>query len=320
MSIDHLDKSKLVDLQGCSFNEFKRTLKPRWILLWSELLAGHLVIILTMISVLNLEDVILLRPLIIILSALIIGLAQAYLFNFFHEAAHGNIASTRKLNDILANIFIGIFAGVDIKVYRPIHFKHHQKLGTPEDTERSYFDALNKRFIIELLTGVKVLRVFLGHKKSNQDSQITTSASKKNFLCAQLLLSIILHSTILILALSLGHWIFASVWIIGTGIFMPFFVSLRQVLEHRDLDAKSHINYHVTPQGSTNRLFGDSLLARILGGAGFNRHLLHHWEPQIPYTQLRALEKFLLQTEGANLIIAHQTTYGATFKQLMKSS
>ena len=35
---------------------------------------------------------------------------------------------------------------------------------------------------------------------------------------------------------------------------------------------------------------GDGPLASTLGGAGFNRHLLHHWEPKISYTRFRELE------------------------------
>ena len=127
---------------------------------------------------------------------------------------------------------------------------------------------------------------------------------------------ILLHAVILSLAIGFDHWPLAIAWLIGMGVVMPFFGAIRPVLEHRDINAKSQLNYYQVAHGAIHRLFGDGLLARTLGGAGFNRHLLHHSEPQLSYTQLSTLEKFLLQTKAADLISNHQTTYSATFMRL----
>lgn len=322
ISYDHLiNKDNLVDPLGRTFKEFKRSLKPRWGILWIELLAGHLTLIATMIGIIKLDAITPILPLVIILSALFFGYTLAYIQLFFHEAAHGNIAKNRKLNDILANILIGIFLGQDIKAYRPIHFKHHQKLGTPEDSERTYFDPLNIRFIIESLIGIKVIKVLLRRKKSTPSSfKVGAIIEKKNLISKQLVLGMLLHFAILSISIALGHWALTLAWLIGVGFVMPFFMALRQVLEHRDINAKSRINYLATHHGPIHRIFGNSLLARTLGGAGFNRHSLHHLEPQISYTQLASVEKFLLQTAAADLIRSQQTTYSATFRKLLRAS
>ena len=74
----------------------------------------------------------------------------------------------------------------------------------------------------------------------------------------------------------------------------PFFVSLRQTLEHRDEDAHPGSDYtRVDHGGDANRLFGDGPVANTLGSAGFNRHALHHWEPQVSLHRLRELERYL---------------------------
>jgi hypothetical protein len=91
-------------------------------------------------------------------------------------------------------------------------------------------------------------------------------------------------------------------------------------LEHRDENARRDVDYAHTPHGAINRLFGDGPLASTLGGAGFNRHLIHHWEPQISYTRLREVEQFLMETPAAEDLRHRQTTYVRTFARLFRSA
>ena len=76
------------------------------------------------------------------------------------------------------------------------------------------------------------------------------------------------------------------------------------------------VDYASVPHGETNRIFGDGIMSAMLGGAGFNRHLLHHWDPQLSYTRLRDLEAFLLETELAASVEDSRTTYGRAFSSL----
>jgi hypothetical protein len=99
-------------------------------------------------------------------------------------------------------------------------------------------------------------------------------------------------------------------------IFFPLFSSVRNVLEHRDEVAGSEVNYYNTPRIPVNRMFGDGLFASTFGGAGFNRHMLHHWEPHISYTRLKDLETFLLDTEASDLIKTNSSGYLQTFGRL----
>ena len=93
-------------------------------------------------------------------AAVLLGYIIAYLINFFHEAAHFNIAPGKKMNDTLANLFIGILIAQGIKNYRIVHWQHHVALGTTSDTENSYFESLNLHFFITSLTGISALKFF----------------------------------------------------------------------------------------------------------------------------------------------------------------
>lgn len=134
--------------------------------MWRDLFCGHLGLLLVAAALLSLQHVELwLNVAAGVLGALLFGYIHADIQLFLHEAAHYNIAKNRKTNDLLANIFIGALAGQDIRKHRPIHMMHHRYLGTTQDSERSYFDALKPRFIAESLTGIRALKVRLNHNK-----------------------------------------------------------------------------------------------------------------------------------------------------------
>ena len=73
----------------------------------------------------------------------------------------------------------------------------------------------------------------------------------------------------------------------------PFFGSLRQLLEHRSAAASRHVDYSVAPHGRMTRMFREGPFGSTFGAAGFTRHLLHHWDPSVSYTNLAEVEVFL---------------------------
>jgi fatty acid desaturase len=319
---DDLDRDVLVNSQGVPYREFKRTLTPRYRVVWRDLLAGHLALVLIAAGVIAAERYLSTGWAVsaALLGCVLFGYTFAYINLFFHEASHYLLAPDRARNDRLANLFIGVLFGQDIKAYRVIHFDHHRHLGTPRDTERSYFDALNLRFFLELLTGVKAVKVILNRDRTLKERprQPSRPAPKRNLLTSPLVLGVLLHAAVVGTAVLFGLWLFAGAWVVGMGLVYPFFGAVRQVLEHRSEYARSDVDYRVEPHGAMSRLFGDGPVASTLGGAGFNRHLLHHWEPQVSYTRLKDLEGFLLDTELAGYLRSRRTSYWKTFWQLLR--
>jgi fatty acid desaturase len=227
-----------------------------------------------------------------------------------HEAAHWNIAPDRKWNDLLCNVLMSWIIGLEIKFYRRVHFDHHRHLGTAKDTERSYFSTLNANFLIKGLTFFSVLRTLRGYAGEQPQR---TLASLSVFAGGA-----IVHGTIVLGLLYFGYFAASLAWFIAILMLMPLIGSVRQVLEHRTDDARSDVDYSVADQGACTRIFGDSLPAKLLGASGFNHHLVHHWEPQIPYTRLPELERFLDETPMRPILDRRRTTYRATFRQLFR--
>lgn len=246
-----------------------------------------------------------LGPLAIPVSAIAIGFTIAYLQLFLHEAAHFGLAADRDHNDRTANRLICWQVGTDIASYRAAHWEHHRSLGGPKDTEISYRNAPSPRFLLQMLTGVHAVRVF-----AKRNHAPVRSPSKNLW---PLVRGASVHLILLTSLMIVGWWAAVVAWIAGVSIFFPFFATLRQILEHRP-GRTGGAGRAVT------RLFGDDLLSRLLGGAGFNRHMLHHLEPQVSCTRLAELEAYLNRTSAKAELDARRSTYLSAFLTLVRSN
>ena len=313
-------RDQLVSREGVSYRDFKRGLTPRYAQVWSEIAAGYvaLALITQLLGAAHTALPLWLALVAAVPATVAYGYTVAYLHLFLHEAAHYNLLPGRRSNDRFANVFIGLLIGREVRDYRAAHFDHHRHLGTPRDTEYTYFDSLSLPFLLKSLTGVKLLEVVRKRQDIAQPAEPDAPASTAHrYLGPWLWLGAACHVAVLAIALVLGHWLVALSWTAGMALIFPFFAALRQVLEHRNEHASPDVDYQLEPHGAVNRLFGDGLLARTLGGAGFNRHLLHHWDPQVSYTRLPELERFLLETDMAELLRSRSTSYVETFRQLV---
>ena len=310
-----LRRNALVDSAGVAFRDFRRTLTPRYGLVWVHIAMGYLALALTGAAVVLTAD---LAPpwLRVGVAALLIGFWQAFIQLFFHEAAHYNIAPDRRRNDRLANLFVGALHGLEIDSYRAVHFEHHRKLGTTMDSEPTYFDPLNMRFFARALLGIKAIEVLTNREALRPHLPGMESVSRAR-VWRQRLLAAAIHGTVIGGALLTRQWALALAWAIGTVNVLPLFVALRALLEHRSEGADPHADYSTQAHGEVHRLFGDGPVASTLGGAGFNRHLLHHWEPQISYTRLPELERYLDDTAAAEQLDRRRGTYWQTFWALI---
>src|SRR5712692_110365 len=269
--MDTVRKDVLANKAGLRYHEFRATLTPKFYLVWVHLLAGHIALALAALATMLLShELPRLNPVTVVVAGICFGYTHAYIHLFIHEGAHYNLMKSRKLNDILANIFVGSLVGLDIKTYRSIHFDHHRYLGMPQDTEHTYFDPLNVRFVVECMTGIRPLKAVFERKKVVREKQAGAASKVKGGSNSLLLRGAVLHLLIIGGSIWGGYRALALAWILGMAVFFPFFHSVRQLLEHRDEHAVSGVDYRTTAHGAVNRIFGDGPLASTLGGAGFN--------------------------------------------------
>lgn len=269
----------------------RRELSPRYLLAWLSI--G--LTLLSLFSAMALISLLLinqnswpLRIVSAVVGAVVIGTIFAHLILWFHEAAHSNIHRNTRLNDLLANLLIGIFVGQDIGRYRQIHFLHHRFLGEQKDPECSYFYHPGLRLIIRSLFGLQVFNALAARNKNQKPS--APNPRVKTMLIAGLGL----HGTILTTLWYYFDWLSCAVWMVGVGSIYPMLNALRQSLEHRGPDCAPD-DYGPPSGGGYTRNFNASLFSRVIGGAGFRRHAIHHWDPTLSCTRFDDAEKYLAQ-------------------------
>jgi fatty acid desaturase len=300
-----------IDLEtGGGYRAFRRALRPDYRRVKRDLALGYgaLALVLAGAAAAAAQGPVM-GPLAALLAGVLVGYLVAYLQLFIHEAAHYNLAAERRHNDRLADSLICWQVGTCIAAYRKTHAEHHRSLGRAADTETSYARPLTLGFVAQMVTGIHALRVFLGRSPADPASR----AGRPSRL--PLLRGAAAHLLILGLLGVAGAWWAALAWLIGMGVFFPLFATLRQLLEHRP-DRGLADAAEGDGAGAVTRLFDDGLFARSFGGAGFNRHLLHHLEPQISYTRLAELETYLMGTSARAALDARRATYWSAFRAL----
>lgn len=308
--------SNLKNSTGESYLAFRKNLTPNYKLVWSQIVFGYLVLTMSVwLADITSQTLTVMSSLQFLIASLMIGYTMAFLGLFLHEGSHYGIASDRKLNDRLSNILFGWFTGTSISQYRKNHWQHHLHLGHTIDPENSYFSPLTPRTLLEGFVGVTALRKIFSLAKSENPT-----SSKTSSLPYPLFVGIFCHLLILLLLVANNMKYSAIAWVLGVFFVFPFFGWLRQLLEHRSVDASIEIDYRLSDHGAINRMFGNDFFSQTMGGAGFNRHLLHHWDPTISFTNFDQLESFILQSEYKEALESTRTTYLKTFRQLIKSS
>jgi fatty acid desaturase len=306
---DLFDFRRRIDLETANgYRDFRRSLTPDFARIRRDIALGYAALAALLLCVSQVPGAIA-GLAAATLGAVAVGYGIAYLQLFIHEAAHYNLAADRKTNDRMANALICWQVGTDIATYRRTHAKHHQHLGQKGDTEISYTRPLTLRFVVEMVTAIHALRVFLDRRGRVAPSARTKASS------APLVTGAAVHLILIALLLWFGAWPAALAWIGGVGVIFPIFATVRQLLEHRP-SARVADFAEGEGEGAVTRLFDDGLFARTFGGAGFNRHLLHHLEPQISYTRLAEFEAFLMNTSAREALEARRSTYFGAFREL----
>jgi fatty acid desaturase len=313
-NLEGISFDEVTDSQGKTYTDFRKNLQPRYSGVFFDITKGYFFLLLIAGSTIFFCKMFpLSRWILVPVNSILTGYIAAYLALFIHEAGHYNIHPDKRINDRLATIFLCLPFGLSLRSYRKIHWQHHVHLGTPQDTEVSYFHALTKMFLLETLTGIHLLRTMM--RKENNDVLTKEQVQQSRLM---LLAGFFLHLMILTVTFLTGNWPFAIVWMLGFGIFFPFFATIRQILEHRDELANHSTNFYKQPHGKVSRLFVHTISSSSFGSAGFTRHMIHHWDPQISYTRLKDIETFLTNCNlTAPIIQSSRTTYSRVFKKLI---
>lgn len=302
--------TKIAKDDGINLHHLFKSLQPRFPIVYRDIFVGYLGLAAGLaVSALPVHGVAA-AILPTLGGALLIGFFFAYIQLFVHEAAHFNITPDRRLNDQIANAFLTIWLGQDIRSYRKVHFAHHRNLGTPEDPERSYHQRPGLRLLFESFFIIHLIRVFLTYAAPAASAAGDAGTANIAHRFRRLGLGILLHAALVGLSYWWLGWTSVIAWVVGVLCVFPVFATWRQLIEHRRPDADPQADYAQVAHGAYTRTFGAGVLDRLVGGAGFNRHILHHWCPQVSYTRFDELEDALCQSPTiAELLERQRSSY-----------
>lgn len=314
----------IVSDTGERWLEVRKTLRPRYWLAWLQIGLSYIMLITGVLLACwvrvrwGVPVSLLAAP----VFAVWVGYWLHPLMLFGHEAAHFHLAPGRSTNDRLANLFVMSPLGLDIKLYRKIHWQHHLHLGDPHDTEISYHDKPSLAFLIQAFTGIYPVRKLIEYygalgRADGPSSQAGTSSEQKKRWFLAIGRTALLHASILGGLVAVGQFGAALAWVMGLVVFFPAFNMLRQILEHRSVHADEHADFKQVHHGAINRMFPSGPFSSTFGGAGFNKHLLHHWDPGVSYTRFADMEAYMARTSVAHTVSQARTTYFQALRALM---
>ena len=317
------DLRRLASPKSGTWFDFRRSLSPNYALAWFELafsivlmtagFAGHLALVIRYGDLVGLETG--------VLFTTWIGFWLNSVLTFGHEAAHYNMSSDKNRNDALSDWTIWLFFPQSTKSYRRSHWQHHLHLGDHEDTEISYQNCLSPWFLAKAVSGIYLVSIIVRYffrKRTSVQWQPAETAQSIGFV--PILRAVATHSVFISIALWIHAYSTAVIWLVAVIFVFPFFTSVRQILEHRSATSGCEIDFTKKLHGPVNRLFGMDPFSRFFGAAGFNRHLLHHWDPTVSYTCFDQMQSFLKETELKPRLESATSTYFSTFVMLVKEA
>lgn len=246
-----------------------------------------------------------------LLSIVVIGIAQHGLFILAHEAAHYRLFANRSANDIIGR-FIGMTGGISMCTYRVTHRLHHNNLYTGEDPDTAIHGGyprgkgylLNK--LVRDLAGLnawKTFAYFFGSPAINAETNREirplddTSPALRAAARRDRLWVVGFHVAAPLASFAFGGWqgllLYAVLWAVPLVTVLQPILRIRAIFEH---GATQDLSSPLTA-ARTNRTTGSALnvLARlVLFPHHVNYHVEHHLYPAVPHYHLPALHRLLL--------------------------
>ncbi len=238
------------------------------------------------------------NPLTYILAVMLIGARQLGLAILMHEAAHGGLHPTLKINDGVGEWLCAAPTGAALAKYRPYHLTHHKYAQQAEDPDlvlSAPFPTTRaslRRKMIRDLTGQTFFKQrlgpLLGKLKGDQPKGAVSTgeiARQAPFLLWNLALLVVLS------AAGLG-WAWLALWIVPMATWFPLVTRLRNIAEHA-LVAKDEPDPFRHARTTRANLLERALIAPY----HVNFHAEHHLFMHIPCWNLPLAHR-LLERKG----------------------
>jgi len=235
-------------------------------------------------------------PLVLLTAHLMHGLLIG-----FHEASHGLLRKSRRLNEF-DGVLIGIFSFLPFSLYRVVHQMHHMHLATEKDTELWPF-VLTKAprwtrrlaAFLELTVGLFYsplifLRVFI-HPQT-----LVRSQKVRRRIWLELALSVVAWGGILAVVAFFGLWKYFLWLYLAPALIAANLQTWRKYVEHLGLmgNTVNSSTRSIVPRSWLGHLFAYTLMHEPYHG-------VHHQNAALPHRVLPRFTSILVPKQPGEL-------------------
>ena len=236
-------------------------------------------------------------PWLIPLCIMVVGTRQLGLAILMHEAAHGGLSRSNRLNDFLGHWLCAVPIGASLKAYRPYHLTHHRFAQQAEDPDLMLSapfpisPASLRRKLIRDLTGQTFFkqRVLLPLAQARLSGPQDDGAHDyEAIVTGRSVLPFLAFNAVLLAGFIAAGvwWAFFVLWLLPMATWFPMVTRLRNIAEHACVEGSSADPFRAA------RTTKASLWERaFIAPYWVNFHAEHHLFMRVPCWKLPRLHR-----------------------------
>lgn len=228
----------------------------------------------------------------VLLAVFLIGGRQLGLAILMHEAGHGILFETDKINNRVGQWLCAYPMLADVHAYAATHRQHHRLAGSDKDPDLPNYEsypvesASLKRKVIRDLTGQTGIKLLRGILIGGNDPMLSTEQSTNH-----LLGGLLANAALALIVINLFSISIYLLWWAAYLTTYPFFARLRQVAEHGAVEDL----YDPDPRKHTRTTLPNIFERLFVCPNHVNYHCEHHFIPTVPSYRLKELHTLLLE-------------------------
>ncbi|WP_290817060.1 fatty acid desaturase family protein [Ferrovibrio sp.] len=237
------------------------------------------------------------NPLTFLLAVMVIGGRQLGLAILMHDAAHGLLFRTRRLNEFAGQWLCAFPVGTDLHLYRPYHLKHHRHTQQADDPDL----VLSAPFPINRTSlKRKIWRDITGNTgvtRRKQQIMMTWGAEpglswRERY--ARLkeggLVGFVITNALMLAAMSAVGlwWLWPVLWLLPLLTWYQLVSRIRNIAEHAVVPDNDD------PLRNTRTTYANPIARLLLAPYWVNYHLEHHLLLSLPCWKLPAAHRVLM--------------------------
>lgn len=251
-------------------------------------------------------------PILIPICVAVIGTRQLGLAILMHEAAHGGLSTTARLNDFLGHWLCAMPVGASLNSYRPYHLAHHRFARQPEDPDLALSapfpvtPASLRRKLIRDLTGQTFLKqrvlLPLAAMRGRTAQRTTDDHAYEAIVTGRSIGPFLIFSALTLAAFVAAGvwWVWFALWLLPMATWFPMVTRLRNIAEHACV--KGSVEDPFRAARTTRAAWWERA---FIAPYWVNFHAEHHLFMHVPCWRLPALHRAVRgKPQGARMEVA----------------